>query len=254
MGSEDRRLKIKTPQEIEKMRNLGRILAAIVDSLAQDVKPGANLLDLEKKAQELCSLYNVNPSCMGYSGYPNAICIGVNEQAVHCIPKDRIVKEGDIVTVDMVIDKDGWFVDHATTVAVGRIDKRGNLLVNTAYEAREKAIEQAVIGKTTGDLGEIMESTAKKNGFNVLREMIGHGIGRNMHEFPPVPCYGKPGEGEELVEGMVITIEPMIVEGSPKLEISSDGWSSRTKDKGRFAMFEHTVAITKQGPLVLTTK
>ncbi len=252
MNSIDRKLTIKSPQEIEKMRELGKILAAIVDNLAQNIVPNTNLLDLEDKAQQLCSLYKVNPSCVGYNNYPNAICVGVNEQAVHCIPQDRKVKAGDIVTIDMVIDRDGWFVDHAVTLLVGNSDKGAELLVNTAYKAMELAIEKAVIDNTTGDLGYTMESAATEQGFSVLREMIGHGIGRAMHEFPPVPCYGKPGEGVGLVEGMVITIEPMITEHNPDLEVASDGWSTKTKDGGRFAMFEHTVAITKSGPFVLT--
>lgn len=248
------KLKLKTPEEIATMRELGKVIAEILEKISDKAKSGVTLRSLDKYAQELCDKYEVNPSCKGYGGFPSVICAGRNDQAVHCIPDETKLEDGDILTIDIVIDRDGWFVDHATTLPIGQIDLAGKQLIDAAFNAREKAIALAVPGNTVGDLGYAMESTAKEAGCNVLYEMVGHGIGRGMHEYPSVPCFGERGEGIELVEGMVITIEPMLTEGSNKLITAKDGWSTRTIDKGRFAMFEHTLAITSDGPLVLTKK
>jgi len=242
----------KTPEQIARMKELGHVLAVIVDELSKSVQAGTTPNEINKFAEALCKKNNVNPSCKGYRGYPAAVCVSINSQAVHCIPTDQTIKNGDIVSLDMVIDKDGWFADHAVTLPVGKVDKKTYDFINAAYEAREKAIDMVRIGNTIGDLGFTMESVAKRHKLNVLREMVGHGIGRAMHEAPSVPCFGKKGQGEELFAGMVITIEPMLTEGKPDLGMKDDGWSTYTLDGGRFAMFEHTVAVTENGPEILT--
>ncbi len=245
---------IKKPDEIKFMQEIGAILAEIVDKVGGKIAPDISPKELEHFAIDLCRKYKVNTSCKGYKGYPSAICIGVNDNAVHNVPNKRRFKNGDIVTVDMVIDKNGWFVDHARTFIVGKTDDNGYLLVEATKMARDLAIKQAVVGNTIGDIGFTIESIVKEYGFNVLRDMIGHGIGRKMHEEPAVPCFGKKGHGVVLKEGMVFTIEPMVAEYKPDLETGKDGWSTRLKDGGRFAMFEHTIAVTKNGPLILTEK
>lgn len=245
---------LKTTREIRRMREVGEILAEIVEELATKVKAGSSPKQIDNYAEKLCKKYNVNPSCKGYSGYPSATCIGINSQTVHCIPTEKKIKEGDIVTLDMVIDKDGWFADHAVTLGVGKIDSKAMDLIETTKEALYNAIEVAKPGNTIGDIGAMIENTAKSAGFDVLKEMVGHGIGRQMHEEPVVPCFGNPGTGEVITEGMVFTIEPMITEYGSRIRIESDGWSTRTEDSGRFAMFEHTVALTQDGVEILTKK
>ncbi|MBN1331299.1 type I methionyl aminopeptidase [Candidatus Dojkabacteria bacterium] len=245
---------LKTPQQVEKMKELGSILAEIVANLYELVEVGNTPLDLEKRAIELCREFEVNPSCMGYMGYPAATCIGVNDQAVHNIPKDNKFKDGDIVTIDMVIDQDGWFVDHAVTKGIWNVDTKGRELIENTKKAMEKAISTVKAGKTIGDLGAAMEGIIKPLGFSVLRNYVGHGIGQEMHEEPKIPCFGTPGQGEELKEGMVFTIEPMVAEYEPDITLDSDGWSTRLTDGGRFAMFEHTVALNASGVEILTKR
>ncbi len=248
------RIKLKNQEEIELMRDLGGILATIVDEVSKLIRIGNSPKDLEKFVIDLCKKYDVNPSCKGYFGYPGYICVGINSQSVHCVPSKQKFKFGDIVTVDMVIDRNGWFVDHARTFIVGETDTRGELLVKVTYDALFNAIKKARIGNTIGDIGFEIEKTVKRHNFNVLRNMVGHGIGRDMHEEPMVPCFGRKKEGIELKEGMVFTIEPMVVENLPEIITKQDGWSTFVKDGGRFAMFEHTIAITKDGAIVLTKK
>ncbi len=252
MKNIDPRLKIKTRDDIKKMRLLGKIIAQILEETANFAVEGKTFKQVDKFAEDLCKKNKVNPSCKGYGGFPNTICIGKNDQAVHGIPDDTIILEGDIITIDIVIDKGGWFVDHALTKPVGNVDLRGLELIEATKEARAKAISMSIVGNTIGDLGFVMETVASKYGFDVLRNMVGHGIGKSMHEYPQIPCFGEPSSGLRLVEGMVYTIEPMVTEKKSDIKVENDGWTTRTKDGGRFAMFEHTIAVTKDGPEILT--
>jgi len=251
---QDGQIFLKTPAEIEKMKSLGGILAEIVKNLYELAEEGKTPQDLEQRAIELCKMYDVNPSCKGYMGYPAATCIGINNQSVHNIPSSEILKSGDILTIDMVIDQNGWFVDHAVTKLIGNVDAKGKELVRNTKNAMENAIAEVKVGNTIGDLGAAMEGTVKPLGFSVLRNYVGHGIGRGIHEDPRIPCYGKNGTGTMLKEGMVFTIEPMVAEFGPEIVISDDGWSTNLKNGGRFAMFEHTVALTPSGVEILTKK
>lgn len=254
MRNIDPRLKIKTAEEIEKMRKLGKVIADILEETSDFAVAGKTFIEIDKYAEDLCKKNKVNPSCKGYGGFPNTICIGKNDQAVHGIPNNTEIEDGDIVTIDLVIDRDGWFVDHALTKAIGEVDNQSTKLLEATQEARSKAIELSLIGNTIGDLGFMMENVALKHGFNVLKNMVGHGIGRHMHEYPQVPCFGDPGEGLQLIEGMVYTIEPMLTQKSSDIIVDEDGWTTRTEDGGRFAIFEHTIAVTADGPEILTTK
>ncbi|MBD3280241.1 type I methionyl aminopeptidase [Candidatus Dojkabacteria bacterium] len=245
---------LKTPQEIEKMKELGRILAEIVDNLYELADEGLSPVILEERALDLCREFEVNASCKGYQGYPAATCIGINDQSVHNAPSRQVFKIGDIVTIDMVIDKDGWFVDHARTKIIGQTDKRGEELTQIAKEALDRSVKQVKVGSTIGDIGETIESTAQSAGFSVLKNFVGHGIGKSIHEDPKVPCFGQKGKGEKLGKGMVFTIEPMIAEFGSQISMGKDGWSTKLKDGGRFAMFEHTVALSENGVEILTKK
>ena len=246
---------LKTSKQIERMAELGKIIAEIVKNLHDTADIGLSPQGLNQKAAALCKEFGVNPSCKGFQGYPAETCIGINSQAVHNIPSNMKFKDGDIVTIDIVIDRDGWFVDHAVTKMIGDVDQRGRELVESTQRALNEAIKQVKVGKTLGDIGAVVEGTVKPLGFNVLRNFVGHGIGQHIHEEPIVPCFGEQGKGKALVEGMVFTIEPMVAEFSAEIEIDkADGWSTKLKDGGRFAMFEHTIALSSEGARILTKK
>lgn len=253
-------IRIKTQKEIEIMREGGKILAEILRQLKESVRPGITTNDLEKLARKLLLSYGVEASFLGFEGYPAALCTSVNDEIVHAVPSDRILKSGDVLKIDMGVFHKGFHTDSAITVLVGDDnDQMKRRLIQTTREALEIGISMARIGNILGDLGHAIQKHVEASGFNVVRDLVGHGVGKELHEAPQVLHYlpagkagGKPGTGEKLVEGMVIAIEPMVVTGSWKIKDGKDGYSYDTKDGGLAAQFEHTVAITEYGPEVLT--
>ena len=245
-------IKIKTPQEIEIMSEGGKILAAILKKLAEAVKSGGTTSYLEKLARELVLSYGVKPSFLGFDGYPAALCTSVNDEIVHGVPSGRVLKDGDLLKLDMGVLYQGFHTDSAITVVVGEGDEAKKKLLNVTKEALRIGISKAKVGNTLGDIGSAIQKYVEKNGFNVVRDLVGHGIGKELHEPPQVMNYGEAGTGPELVEGMVIAIEPMVVTGDWRIKNSKDGFGFVTKDGGLAAHFEHTVAITEKEPLVLT--
>lgn len=244
---------IKTEQEIEKMKEGGKILAEILKKLSDAVKPGITTSELDKLARELISSCGAEPSCLGYNGYPAALCTSVNDEIAHAIPSDRILKEGDLLKLDIGVLHKGFHTDSATTILVGgKEDKEKIKLLNVTKEALNIGISKSKAGNTLGDIGSAIQKYVEDNGFNVVRNLVGHGIGRKFHEPPQVSNYGKAGEGEELKAGWVIAIEPMVVTGDWRIKDGKDGFGFITKDGGLSAHFEHTVAIIDNGPVVLT--
>ena|SRR3989338_7767779 len=253
---------IKTEKEIEIIREGGKILAEILNKISESVKVGITTNDLEKLARELVSSCGVESSFLGFEGYPAMLCTSVNDEVVHALPSDRILKEGDMLKIDMGVLHKGFHTDSAVTVLVGQNDKvihgttrrvvQIKKLVSVTKEALEIGISKAKAGNTLGDIGAAIQKHVEDNGFNVVRDLVGHGIGRELHELPQVLNYGKAGQGEKLVSGMVIAIEPMVVTGKWAIKNGKDGYAFVTKDGGLAAHFEHTVAITNAGPLVLT--
>lgn len=244
---------IKTDKEIEIMREGGKILAEILKKLAAEVKPGITTNDLEELACELVLDYKVKSSFLGYEGYPAILCTSLNEEVVHAIPSTRVLEEGDLLKIDMGVLRGGFHTDSAVTVIVGNMnDTARRNLIQVTREALEIGISKAKVGNTLGDIGSAIQKHVEDKGFNVVRDLVGHGIGRELHEPPQVLNYGKAGTGERLVPGMVIAIEPMVVTKSWEIKEGKDGSSYETADGGLAAHFEHTVAITDAGPLILT--
>lgn len=231
----------------------GSILADIVGQLVEHVEVGISTMELDILAGDLCKKYKVIPAFKGYRGYIANICTGVDDVAVHGIPsRDEVLEEGGILSLDIGIIYKGYYTDTATTVAIGDIDNEAKRLLATTQLALSKSIEIAVEGATIGDIGHTIESIALLAGFNVITEMTGHGIGKNLHEEPYIPCFGSKGKGERLKENMTIAIEPMINEGESEIIFDDDGWTTRTADGKRSAIFEHTIAIGKRSSKILT--
>ncbi len=245
---------IKTPDEIEKLREGGRILAIIMNQLVQAVKPQLKTQDLEELAKKLMKEYQVEGSFLDYGKppYPAVLCTSINEEVVHCIPKGRVIKEGDIIDLDMGIWHKGLCTDMSRTVLVGKVSKEAKKLVKVTQRALEIAKKQIKSGKTIGDLGYAIERYVKKNGFSVVRGLVGHGVGYAVHEPPRIPNYGQKGSGEVFKEGMVLAIEPMVNSGGYEIEVKDNGWDIVTKDKSLSAHFEDTVVVTKEGCETLT--
>jgi methionyl aminopeptidase len=244
---------LKTTEEIKTMKDGGRILGEILKKLEDAVKPGITTNDLEKLACELVLSCGVESSFLGFDGYPNVLCTSLNDEVVHGIPSDRILREGDLLKIDMGVLREGFHTDSAITVLVGnKGDSVKRSLIQTTKESLEIGISKAKVGNTLGDVGSAIQKHVEDRGFNVVRDLVGHGVGRELHEEPQVLNYGKAGTGEKLVAGMVIAIEPMVVTGKWNIKNGKDGFAFVTKDGGLAAHFEHTIAITNEGPLVLT--
>lgn len=244
---------IKTMGEIEKMRASGRVLRSVHDAIAKVVRPGATTMDLENAAAEKIAEFGVQAAFKGYHGYPAALCTSVNEEVVHGIPNARrVLKDGDIVSIDCGVILDGFYSDAAVTYAVGTPSEQVRRLLDTTKKSLDAAIEQARVGGRLGDISAAVQEICEAEGFGVVRDFVGHGIGRSMHEDPQVPNFGPRGKGPRLKAGMVLAIEPMINAGSPEVKVLKDGWTAITVDGSYSAHFEHTVAITRDGPLVLT--
>jgi methionyl aminopeptidase len=245
---------IKTPQEIEKMRRSGQVVREILDHVRPLVKPGATTQDLENAAAEKMRELGAKPAFKGYRGYPCVLCTSINNEVVHGIPSaNRVLREGDIVSIDTGVVIDGFYGDSATTIAVGeKIAPRTKKLLEVTQASLDRAIREVKAGATLGDVGAAVQEVVEAEGFSVVREFVGHGIGTRLHEDPQVPNYGRRGQGQKLREGMVIAIEPMVNVGRPGVQVLEDGWTAVTEDGSLSAHFEHTVAVTADGALVLT--
>lgn len=247
---------LKSAREIEIMRRANVIVAEILEELKKKVAPGVATLELDALAEELTYKKKAFPAFKGYAMagrvYPRSLCVSVNEEIVHGIPSDRRLREGDVVGLDFGVIYDGFYGDAAVTVGVGAVSEQARRLMRITEEALYKGIEQLREGKRLGDLSSAVQTTVESAGFSVVRAFVGHGIGKKLHEEPPVPNYGEPDRGVRLREGMVLAIEPMVNAGGHEVEIMEDGWTAVTKDRSLAAHFEHSVAITRNGPYILS--
>jgi len=243
----------KSTAELEKMRKSGRILRQVLRAVEAAVKPGMSTMDLERVAEKKIQELGAKSAFKGYYDYPCVLCTSVNEQIVHGIPSEkRVLKDGDIVSIDCGVVLDGYFADSAITVPVGKVKPEVVKLLKVTEESLERAIEQMVVGNTIGDIGAAVQQIVEENGFSVVRDFVGHGIGTRLHEDPQVPNYGKRGFGTKLKEGVVLAVEPMVNAGKPGAKVLDDKWTAVTEDGSFSAHFEHCVAVTKDGPVVLT--
>ncbi len=244
---------LKTDEEIELMRESNRLVGMTLGELSKHIRPGITTLQLDKIAEEFIKDHGAIPTFLGYNGFPNTLCTSVNENVVHGIPNNKPLEDGDIVSIDCGTMKNGFCGDSAYTFCVGNVSEEIKQLLQATKESLYKGIEQAKEGKRVGDIGFAIQSYCEKKGYSVVRELVGHGIGRNMHEAPEVPNYGRPGTGPLLKNGMCIAIEPMINKGGHKVVFENDGWTVRTKDRKPSAHFEHTVAIRNGNADILST-
>ena len=243
---------LKSPREIEKIRRSNQMVAEILDELKRRVAPGIDTLTLDRIAEELATKKQAEPAFKGYRGFPFSLCASVNEQVVHGFPSRVPLAEGDILSMDFGIYHDGYYGDSAITVAVGQIDRDVARLLEVTKEALDKGIAQAVPGKRLSDISHQIQRHVEGAGYSVVRKFVGHGIGKDLHEDPQIPNYGKPGLGVRLQPGMVMAIEPMVNMGGYEVETLDDGWTAVTKDRSLSAHFEHTIAITDEGPVILS--
>lgn len=244
---------IKTEENIEKMKEAGKIVADAHKMIKKIIKPGITTMEINKKVDKFIRARGGIPAQIGYQGYPYAICASINDEVCHGMPRDEALEEGDILTVDMVVEKDGWMADSAWSYAIGEISPEAKDLMETTKESLYKGIEKAIVGNRLGDIGSAIQEYVEDKDYSVVRMFVGHGIGREMHEAPQVLHYGEAGRGKRLTEGMTLTIEPMINIGHWDVEIDEeDGWTARTKDGSLSCQYEHTLAITKDGPIILT--
>ncbi len=244
----------KSPAEIERMRTANALVADVLAELARMVAPGVTTADLDAAAEKLVRAAGAEPAFKGYRGYPCTLCASVNDQVVHGIPSKRKLVEGDIVSLDMGVKLNGFFGDSAVTVPVGTVSPEVQRLLRVTQEALAKGIAQVRLGGRVSDIGHAIQEHVETNGFSVVREFVGHGIGAALHEEPQIANYGEPGRGPRLAEGMVLAIEPMVNMGRPAVKVLADGWTAVTRDGSLSAHFEHTVAVTRNGPRVLTDR
>ncbi|MEW6542052.1 MAG: type I methionyl aminopeptidase [Nitrospirota bacterium] len=245
---------LKTPEEIEVMARASKLVAETLEALKRQVRPGVTTDELDRFAEEFIRSRGGTPAFKGYRSYPKTLCASVNNQVVHGIPSKRVLKEGDIIGLDLGAIVDGFYGDAAVTVPVGDIPPKVAELLRVTEEALAKGIEQAVVGNRLSDISHAVQRHAEGAGFSVVTDFVGHGIGRQLHEEPQVPNYGKPGQGPRLQEGMVLAIEPMVNMGSSAVCILDDQWTAVTKDGSLSAHFEHTIAVQASGPPRILTK
>lgn len=242
----------RSSTEIEKLRRSGRVVRQLLEEIRERVRPGVSTLELEKYTERRLAQVGARPAFKGYRGYPCCLCTSVNEQIIHGIPSARRLKEGDILSVDLGVIVDGYYGDTAITVPVGQISEAAQRLLRVTQEALELAIEKTRLGNHLGDVSATVQGHVERNGYSVVREFVGHGIGRELHEEPQIPNFGQPGHGPVLREGMVLAIEPMVNAGAPEVRVLDDRWTAVTADGEYSAHFEHMVAVTRNGPDVLT--
>lgn len=243
---------LRQPEEIAKIRASNIIVAEILKNLRERVKPGITTLELDRYSEEIARKKGAKPAFKGYRGYPFALCISINEEVVHGMPSERVLAEGDIVSLDFGVYYKGYYGDAALTVAVGNVSKQAGELMKVTEESLYLGIQEARIGNRLGDISAAVQEHVEKSGFSVVRDFVGHGIGRSLHEEPQIPNYGKKGRGVALKAGMVLAIEPMVNAGTYHVKVLSDGWTVVTEDGKLSAHFEHSVAITESGPEVLS--
>jgi len=243
---------VKSPAEIEIMRGPNRIVGELLVYLKAFVKPGITTGELDRKAEAFIIKGGGIPAFKGYSGFPATICASINEEVVHGIPGKRELKEGDIIGIDLGAIKDGFYGDAARTFPVGKVDSASKKLMDVTEASLRKGIAQAVAGNRLYDISHAVQTHVEAAGFSVVRDFVGHGIGRQLHEDPQIPNYGSPHQGPLLEEGMAIAIEPMVNQGTWQVKVQGDGWTVVTADGKRSAHFENTIVITKNGPEILT--
>ena len=246
--------RLKKPEEIDKMRRSGKILGECLAYCASEVRAGITTDDIDKMANTFIRDHGCIPGFIGYQGFPKSICISVNDEVVHGIPGDRVIQDGDLVSLDCGLILDGWWADSGLSVACGEATPEVQQLIDVTREALDRGIAAAKPGGYIGDIGHAVQTYVESFGYGVVRDYVGHGIGRNMHEAPQVPNYGEPGTGNQLKPGYVLAIEPMVNMGSAKVHTLSDEWTVATVDGKWSCYFEHTVAITESGPEVLTVR
>ena len=242
----------KSPEEVEKMRAANALVAGVLSELQATVKPGVTAQELDTVAETRVRAAGAVPAFKGYHGYPATLCVSINDAVVHGIPSPRELVEGDIVSLDMGVVLDGYYGDAALTVGVGAISDEAAELLAVTRAALNLAIDRARVGGRVSDLGHAVQHHVESCGFSVVREFVGHGIGTRLHEEPQIPNYGRPGRGPHLKEGMVLAIEPMVNAGRPAVRVLDDGWTAVTVDGSLSAHFEHSVAVSKDGPVILS--
>jgi methionyl aminopeptidase len=245
----------RSQAEIERMRVANQLVADVLAELEAEVRPGVTTADLDRLAERLVRDGGAEPAFKGYRGYPATLCASINEEVVHGIPsRDRVLGEGDIISLDIGVKIGGFYGDSAVTVPVGRVPEQTAMLLRVTNESLDRAIAQVRVGGRLSDISHAVQDWVEAHGFSIVREFVGHGIGERLHEEPQIPNYGPPGRGPKLAEGMVLAIEPMVAMGRPETRVLGDGWTAVTRDGSLAAHFEHTVAVTASGPLVLTAR
>jgi len=246
------KIELKTKQEINTMKKAGKMAAQVLEELGRFVRSGVTTIELDQIAERMVRRLGGIPTFLGYRGYPATICVSINEEVVHGIPSSRKIKTGDIVSLDFAATVDGFVGDIAKTWVIEPVTNEARKLVEVTEQCLRLAIEIMKPGKRLGDIGHAVQAYAQKYGYGVVRDFVGHGIGRQMHEEPAVPNFGKPDTGIKLEPGLVLAVEPMVTMGGSDVRVLSDGWTVVTRDNSLAAHFEHTIAITEEGPVVLT--
>jgi methionyl aminopeptidase len=245
----------RSAAEIERLHVANQVVADVLAELEAAVAPGITTAELDRMAERMVRERGAVPAFKGYRGYPATLCASVNEEVVHGIPSSaRALRDGDIISLDMGVKMNGFYGDSAVTVVVGTVPARTQELLRVTRESLERAIAQVQVGGRLSDIGHAVQTWVEQHGFSVVREFVGHGIGEKLHEEPQIPNYGQPGRGPRLAEGMILAIEPMVAMGRPETRVLADGWTAVTRDGSLAAHFEHTVAVTADGPLVLTSR
>ncbi len=245
-------IELKTEGEIEIIKNNGRILARTLKLVEEKIRPGMKTKDLDRLAEDFIKNQGGYPAFKGYRGFPSSICISINEEVVHGIPGERVIEDGQIVSVDIGVFRNGYYADAAHTYAVGQVSAEAQRLIQVTQQALGNAFRFVQEGKYISDISHAIQSLVEENGFSVVRDLVGHGIGKRMHEEPQIPNFGSPGQGVTLKKGMVLAIEPMVNAGSFEIETKDDQWTIVTRDGSLSAHFEHTIAVTENGAEVLT--
>jgi len=245
----------RSAAELDRMREAGRLVGEVLTELASHVAPGVTTADLDLIAEKRIAQAGAIAAFKGYHGYPATICASINDEVIHGIPSGRrVLNEGDVISIDVGASLDGYYGDSAITLPVGQVSEEAATLLRVTEEALYRAIERVRSGGRVSDIGHEVQKHVEGYGFSVVREFVGHGIGQRMHEEPQVPNYGDPGRGPRLAEGMVLAIEPMVNAGKPAVKVLADGWTAVTRDGSLSAHFEHTVAVTAEGPRILTAR
>jgi len=245
-------IELKTDREIEIIRGNGKILARALKLVKENIRPGTKTKELNRLAEDFITGEGAYPAFKGYRGFPSSICVSIDDEVVHGIPGDRVLEQGQIVSVDVGVLKDGYYADAARTYPVGEIPRESRRLVEVTREALKQAIDRVKEGRHLSDISHVIQSFVERNGFSVVRDLVGHGIGKKMHEEPQIPNFGEPGQGVVLKKGMVFAIEPMVNAGSWEIDTREDHWTIVTRDGSLSAHFEHTMAVTENGAEILT--